>query len=118
MTIPSGARGASLGASLRATDPSSVHAPAASHSRRVQRIRSLHLEAFEFSIPRCPIAPYQHPHRLRVIDDLFPLRVPANTTSQPQGDVGQVADDGHAVGAFQVGGRLLAGLDTIQEVAG
>src|SRR5262249_54982648 len=47
----------------------------------------------------------------------FLLRVPAQSTAQPEREVGQVTDGGHPVRAFQVGQRLLARLDAIKEVA-
>src|SRR5271157_4293968 len=105
MTTPMRGRGES-GWFARASIASKLPAPAASHSRRVQFISSPHSESFEFPVPWRPIRPDQHPGRFGIADDLFPLGVPAQTTAEPKRNVGQVADRGHPMGAFEVGDRL------------
>src|SRR5208282_4353580 len=103
MTIPSRLRGALTGLSAPALTPSKLPAPAASTSRRVQRIGSPHSQALQFSVPGCPIRPYEHAGRLGIANDFFARRIPAQAASQPQGDIGQMTNRGHSVAAFHVG---------------
>src|SRR5262249_52110498 len=115
ITTPIGAM--PFGPSPRAAPPSKLAAPAASTSRRVHLIGSLHLQGLEFAIPPRTIGPHHHAARLRVTADHFLPGVPGQSPAQPQRDVGQVTGRRHAVGAFQIRDRLLTRLDAIEEVA-
>src|SRR5437773_1761147 len=55
--------------------------------------------------------------RIRVTDDLFLRRVPAQLAAESQRQIRQMADGANAMSALQIGDRLLPRLDAIEKVA-
>src|SRR5690349_7869252 len=73
-------------------------------------------QAFQFRVPRRPIWTYQHLRRFRIGEDRFFLGVPTNTATEAQRDIRQMTDRGDPMATLQVGNRLLARLDAVEEI--
>ena len=79
---------------------------------------SPHSQGLEHAIPGRPVRPFESVVGVGIADDGLPGRVPAELAAEAQREVGQVAGRGDAVAALEVGDRLAARLDAVEEVAG
>src|SRR5580704_3608221 len=101
-------RGKSFAGSALAANPKTLPAPAAMNSRRVYCISSSHSKTFEFLVPGGPVRPNEQFVGFHVVNHLFALGVPAETSAEFQRQVGQVTDRCHPMAAFEVGDRCFA----------
>src|SRR5215471_2441521 len=113
MTTPIGCRRFSSAPAARAA--ARAVAPVIRNPRRDNRMRSPHSQCLQFAVPRLAIGSSEPAGRLGVADDLLARRIPPNHAFEAEGDVREMADRGDPMRAFQIGDRLLAALDAIEE---
>src|SRR5439155_18944983 len=70
----------------------------------------------QFFVPRRAVRPLQQGGCLFVSADCLCIGVPIEAAAKAEREVGEMAERGDAVAAFEVGDRLLAAFDAVEKI--